>query len=41
MLKSKRSGKSKYAQKVERRRKAAQKLGLPLNTPWPIIWAQK
>lgn len=30
---------SKYALKVLVRRKAALALGLPGNTPWPVIWA--
>lgn len=32
-------GKSKYARKVTRRRKAALALGFEANTPWPVIWA--
>ncbi len=30
---------SKYALKCAARRKAALALGLPSNTPWPVIWA--
>ena len=32
-------GKSKYQQKVQARRRAAKRLDLPANTPWPVIWA--
>ena len=32
-------GRSRYALKVIRRKRAALALGLPANTPWPVIWA--
>ena len=35
---AKKLGKSKYAKKVEQRRKLALKVGLPANTPMPILW---
>ena len=35
------SGNSKYAQKISTRSKAAKSLGLPGNTPYPVIWAQR
>lgn len=31
-------GESKYALKVEQRKRDARKLGLPLDTPYPVIW---
>jgi hypothetical protein len=35
---SSKPGKSKYALKVEKRRKVALDLGLKGDTPWPVIW---
>ena len=34
-------GKSKYQAKLMRRRTAALKLGLPGNSPWPVVWAEQ
>jgi hypothetical protein len=31
-------GNSKYARKVAHRRRLAAQLGLPPNTPYPILW---
>ena len=36
---SNKQGKSKYQQKVQARRRAAKRLDLPANSPWPVIWA--
>ncbi len=32
---------SKYALKVKARAKAAVRLGLKANSPWPVIWAKQ
>jgi hypothetical protein len=34
-------GESKYAKKIAYRRKVALSLGLPPNSPWPVIWANQ
>ena len=39
MQKKKKKRDKGYAQKVQARRRKAKKLGLPSNSPWPVIWA--
>ena len=35
------SGNSKYAKKIQARRKLALSMGLPGNTPYPVLWASR
>lgn len=34
------SGNSKYAKKVKARRKFALEIGMPQDTPWPVMWVK-
>ena len=35
------SGNSKYAQKLAKRKREAKALGLSSSTPYPVIWANR